>query len=805
MVQRIDSSATMNDHRRSVLRFLLLALAASVIASSLVFPAFARDAQQPPRHIKAVVLRDGYPTQFCDKKTNKASGFAVDVMDAVAQRAGLSVTYVCEENITALLDRLLRNEADVIPSTAVISERGRQVAYTRALDDIPLYLFARADNIAISGLGGGITVGVRQGGASETVLQKVSDIKLKRYPGFSDALVDLLAGRIDGFGSSEATALGLARKAGVEDRIKAVGPPFGIVKRVFVVRKSDAELLALLNNAIEGFVGTPEYRKIYIAWYGRPTHYWTTRRIVIAGGVAMLALVGLMSAWRYLSMMRLNRELIHSMAKQRQAEEALKESERKYRRIFEEVQDVFYQTDADGAIIALSPSVLRFSGYSVGELIGKPVAGLYLFPEDGTKLQEAMRNKGEVSDYEIVIRSKDNRPVHASLNAHFLYDAAGRHAGVEGALRDISRRKRAEHEVRFLAQIIQNLPEAVCSIDLLGITRSWNKGAEKMLGYTAAEIVGKPITTIIPEEIARYELEHCLTILNAEGSFSGYESVRLTKDNRRIPVKITGVAIKDETQAITNYASIIEDITDSKRAEEERLKSHTLESIGLLAGGIAHDFNNLLTIILSNIGLAKTSMRPDEEAYGLLSNAEQICGLANGLSRRLTTFATGGETVKKIMPLSGLLKDSVSASLKGSNVAPEFYLPDDLHAVAIDEGQIKQVVNNLAANAREAMPNGGILTVRGRNLHVKAKDSLPMREGDYLEISICDAGVGIPAESLAKIFDPYFSTKDSFSKKGLGLDLAVCYSVIKNHDGLINVESEAGKGTTFHIYLPAAG
>ena len=805
MVQRIDSSASMNDHRRSVQRFSLLALAVSVLVSSLVSPAFARDAQQPPRHIKAVVLRDGYPTQFCDKKTNKASGFAVDVMDAVAQRAGLSVTYVCEQNITALMDRLLHNEADVIPSTAVISERGRQVAYTRALDDIPLYLFVRADNIAISGLGGGIAVGVRQGGASESVLQKVGDIKLKRYPGFSDALVDLLAGRIDGFGSSEATALGLARKAGVEDRIKAVGPPFGIVKRVFVVRKGDAELLTLLNNAIEGFIGTPEYRKIYITWYGKPTHYWTARRIVIAGGVAMLALVGLMSAWRYLSVMRLNRELIHTMAKQRQAEEALKESERKYRRIFEEVQDVFYQTDADGAIIALSPSVLRFSGYSVGELIGKPAAQLYLFPEDGTKLQEAMRKKGEVADYEIMIRSKDNRPVHASLNAHFLYDAAGRHEGVEGALRDISRRKRAEQEVRFLAQIIQNLPEAVCSIDLAGITRSWNKGAEKMLGYTAEEIIGRPITTIIPEEMARQELEHCLTILNAEGSFSGYESVRLTKDNRRIPVMLTGVAIKDEAQAITNYASIIEDITDRKRAEEERLKSHTLESIGLLAGGIAHDFNNLHTIMLSNIDLAKSSIRPDEEAYGLLSNAEQICGLANGLSRRLTTFATGGETVKKIMPLSGLLKDSIGASLKGSNVTPEFDLPDGLHAVAIDEGQMKQVVNNLAANAREAMPNGGTLTVRGRNLRVKAKDSLPMREGDYLEISICDAGVGIPAESLAKIFDPYFSTKDSFSKKGLGLDLAVCYSVIKNHDGLINVESEAGKGTTFHIYLPAAG
>jgi PAS domain S-box-containing protein len=331
---------------------------------------------------------------------------------------------------------------------------------------------------------------------------------------------------------------------------------------------------------------------------------------------------------------------------------------------------------------------------------------------------------------------------------------------------------------------------------------AWNRGAEKMLGYKAEEIIGKPITTIIPEEISRQELEHCLTILNTEGYFSGYESVRLAKDGRRVPVELTAVAIKDKAQKIKSYASIMVDITDRKKAEEERLKSHMLESIGVLAGGIAHDFNNLLNIINGDIHVAKMFVQPGDKVFTRLADAEQICEIAGDLSKRLITFATGGDPVKKNMSLSGLLTETVTTLLKGSNINPEFDLPDDLYTAAIDEGQMKQAIHNLVVNAREAMPKGGTLAVRGENVRISAQDSLPMHAGNYLKISFRDTGAGIPSENLAKIFDPYFTTKNTYYQKGLGLGLAVCYSVIKRHDGLITVESEVGKGTTFIIYLP---
>jgi signal transduction histidine kinase len=244
------------------------------------------------------------------------------------------------------------------------------------------------------------------------------------------------------------------------------------------------------------------------------------------------------------------------------------------------------------------------------------------------------------------------------------------------------------------------------------------------------------------------------------------------------------------------------DVTERKKAEGERLKSHMLESIGILAGGIAHDFNNLLNVIIGDIHVAKISMQPGDKAFSRLSDAEQICEMAGELSKRLITFATGGDPLKKVMPLAALLTETVTAMLKGTTIRAAFDLPDDL-SVAVDEGQMKQVFNNLVVNAKEAMPNGGTLTVRGENISISAQDRVPVREGNYVKISIRDAGAGIPEENLARIFDPYYTTKDTYARKGLGLGLAVCYSVIKRHDGLITVESEVGKGTTFYIYLPA--
>jgi PAS domain S-box-containing protein len=460
--------------------------------------------------------------------------------------------------------------------------------------------------------------------------------------------------------------------------------------------------------------------------------------------------------------------------------------------------------DDDGTCILWNPAAEQVFGWTAKEVLGEP---LPFIPDDRQEEFREFRRKifaGQTfKSIETQRLRRDGVVIDVALSTAPISDAEGRITASMGIFEDITERKKVEEKERTLASIIQNLPEAVCAIDMNGNTLVWNRGAEKMLGYKAEEMIGKPITNAMPKDIAQQELSHCIALLNMNEFFSGYESVRLAKDGRKIPVELTAVAIRDKTQKIINYASIMVDITDRKKAEEERLKGHMLESIGFLAGGIAHDFNNLLNVIVGNIAVSKMSMRPGDKAYSRLDDAENVCGIASELSRRLITFATGGDPLKKIVFLPGLLVNTISTLLKDSNIQTEFIIPDDLYRVAIDEGQMKQVISNLIINAKDAMPNGGKLTVRAENLRISAQDSYPMREGDYLRISIADTGAGIPAENMAKIFDPYYSTKDTYSQKGLGLGLAVCYSIIKKHEGLMTVESQVGEGTIFYIYLPA--
>jgi two-component system cell cycle sensor histidine kinase/response regulator CckA len=489
------------------------------------------------------------------------------------------------------------------------------------------------------------------------------------------------------------------------------------------------------------------------------------------------------------------------MSEKHKTDETLYETEQFCRTVFAQSPDGILVIDMNGNIVEFNEAAHRQLGYSREEFERLRISDIdpIQSPKEIQASIKEVLGKGR-AEFEVKHRTKEGeiRDVHVITQVFVLSGRTFFHT----IWRDVTEYRRAEEEISFLASIIENLPDAVCAIDMKGATIAWNRGAEKMLGYRAEEIIGKPITTVIPEKIGRQELEHCLTILNTEGFFSGYESVRLAKDGRRIPVELTAVAIKDKAQKIKSYASIMVDITDRKKAEEERLKSHMLESIGLLAGGIAHDFNNLLNIINADIHVAKMSVQPGDKVFKRLDDAEQICEIAADLSKRLITFATGGDPVKKNMSLSGLLTETVNTLLKGSNIGPEFNLPDDLDSVAINEDQMKQAINNLVINAIDAMPQGGTLAVRGENVRISAQDNLPIKAGAYLKISFRDTGAGIPSENIAKIFDPYFTTKDTYYQKGLGLGLAVCYSVIKRHDGLVTVESEVGKGTTFIIYLP---
>ncbi len=258
------------------------------------------------------------------------------------------------------------------------------------------------------------------------------------------------------------------------------------------------------------------------------------------------------------------------------------------------------------------------------------------------------------------------------------------------------------------------------------------------------------------------------------------------------------IALKD------GYTKLQNEIAERKKVEEELIKAQRLESLGILAGGLAHDFNNLLTAILGNIDLAKDYVTQEDEISGLLTDAENASIRAKDLTQQLLTFSRGGDPVKKTIRIADIVKESVSFALRGSNVTCNFEFSKDLWLVEVDRGQISQVIHNLVLNARDAMPEGGSVIIKANNFTVGAENNLPLLKGKYVKISFEDKGIGIAEEHLSRIFDPYFTTKNMGSQKGMGLGLAICYSIIKRHDGLITVNSMIGKGTAFTIYLHAS-
>jgi signal transduction histidine kinase/ActR/RegA family two-component response regulator len=250
--------------------------------------------------------------------------------------------------------------------------------------------------------------------------------------------------------------------------------------------------------------------------------------------------------------------------------------------------------------------------------------------------------------------------------------------------------------------------------------------------------------------------------------------------------------------------AVLDDITEHKRADEDRLILNTLESTGILAAGIAHDFNNLLTMILLNLELAQTLIPPGEELAHHLEQAKQAGLMATGLTQQLVTFAAGGAPVRKLTRLVELIEASVLLAASGSRLRCDFSLAEDLWPAEVDAIQIGQVIRNLVLNAREAKPTGGAISVRAENVVLGPSENPSLPPGDYVRVSVTDWGGGIPKEVLPKIFDPYFSTKQRGTQKGMGLGLSICHTVIQKHGGAIAVESEPGVGATFRLHLPAS-
>ena len=324
---------------------------------------------------------------------------------------------------------------------------------------------------------------------------------------------------------------------------------------------------------------------------------------------------------------------------------------------------------------------------------------------------------------------------------------------------------------------------------------------ENLLGYTPEEWLARPglwLEVVHPED--RERVRHEVEDKNLKGAPFDLEFRQVARDGTVRWFRNTARFLMDEEGRPREVHGVMLDITDQRRIEEERNRNQKLESLGLLAGGIAHDFNNILTSILGNISMLRLSgPTTEEENQDILAEAESAARRAKDLTHQLLTFAKGGAPVKNLTRLNNMLRETVSFALRGSSCRCDLQVADDLWAAEVDAGQIAQVIQNLVINAVQAMPEGGIITVRAGNLHLRDQEEPLLPEGNYLRLTVQDTGIGIPAKHLERIFDPYFTTKS----KGSGLGLTTSFSIVRKHGGHLSVTSEAGRGSTFTVYLPA--
>ncbi|MFA5110092.1 MAG: PAS domain S-box protein [Desulfobaccales bacterium] len=503
---------------------------------------------------------------------------------------------------------------------------------------------------------------------------------------------------------------------------------------------------------------------------------------------------------------RANEELRREFEEREQAEKSLRESEQRFRDITENASEWIWEVDAAGKYTYSNPIAEKLLGFPLEVILTKHFYDFF-HPDDREELKQAAF---AAFAQKLPFRDFINRNINAQGEIVWvltsgvpLLDDHGNFLGYRGADRDITSRRQTEAALRESEMkyrlVVENLPAVVFKGYADWRTEFFDEKVAELTGYDKDEFNSGRLkwSDVIVKEDLQTAKEAVRQALKGNKLYAReYRIIRQGGDI--IWIQARGQIVCDQDGRIDHINGVFFDITDRKKAEEEWIKLSKLESLGLLAGGIAHDFNNILTGILGNLSLCLLERAVSPEMQERLMEAEKACEQARALSRQLLTFAKGGAPIKEITAIDKILGESALLACRGTQSRCEFHLAPDLWAVEIDAGQMNQVFQNIVINAVQAMPLGGTIKIYGENVTIEEDRGLPLKPGNYVKIVIQDQGLGIPAEYLTKIFDPYFTTK----QKGSGLGLATSYSIVKNHNGHLAVDSTLEKGSAFTIYLP---
>ena len=499
--------------------------------------------------------------------------------------------------------------------------------------------------------------------------------------------------------------------------------------------------------------------------------------------------------------------------------------------ILEAIPDAVVAVNRQGVILQVNSQTESMFSYTREELIGQNIE--MLVPErqrgdhhrhrDEYHSQPKIRRMGSGLDLYGRKRDGSEFPVEISLSPVSTNGSGSEGMVVLSVIRDISDRKRIENELRKaneeldrrksrelrdsqnrMALIIDSSQDGIIGKTLDGVITHWNKGAEQMYGYTPQEIIGRNITTLCPKDRVA-EIAEILAKIRRGERVEYFESMRVTKDGRKLNVSIAVSPIHDQEGNVVGASTIARNITAQKKIEDQLRQSQKMEAVGRLAGGVAHDFNNLLGIVTACTELLRS--RVDDEGLEYIENIHEAAKRGASLTRQLLAFSRRQPVQTQILDLNDRLREvtKLLRPLMGDDVEVSLLPRTQTAIIEADPGQLDQVVMNLAVNSRDAMPHGGKLIVETGAFDFDdafAREHATMKPGRYVMLAISDNGTGMDEATRARIFEPFFTTKEM--GKGTGLGLATVYGIVKQLGGDIWVYSEPGRGTTFKIYFPSA-
>ncbi|MEH2298281.1 MAG: PAS domain S-box protein [Nostoc sp.] len=489
-----------------------------------------------------------------------------------------------------------------------------------------------------------------------------------------------------------------------------------------------------------------------------------------------------------------------------QTELTLRQSENRLRAMIDAEPECIKLIARDGTLLEINAYGLAMMEVeSADVLIGKPIDAV-IVPEYRAAFADLHKsicqgNKGTL-EFEIVGFKGTHRymetyavPLRNESDGTFIYLAL---------TRDITQQKQAEQKIREQAALLDVSTDAILVRNIHNEILFWNKGAERLYGWKAQEVVGKDVLQVLYKEISPQVEDAYLRVMNT-GEWRG-ELHQLTREGKVIIVESRWTLIPDDNGQPKSILSVNTQITEQKQLEAQLLRSQRLESIGTLASGIVHDLNNILSPILMSVQLLQNKL-PDSQSQQILQTLENNVKRGANLLKQVLSFARGIEskqTIVQIQPLMAEIEQIIAQTFPKS-IIYQTDIPKNLWNVCGDTTQLHQVLINLVVNARDAMPNGGILRIAAENVVIgehSTQINIDAKVGSYIAIVVTDTGMGMSSSVQKQIFEPFFTTKEV--GKGTGLGLSTALGIIKNHGGFVNVYSQISRGTQFTVYLPAS-